>query len=278
MSTWMPHDKTKNCVKIIINLSILGSSMIPKTVHVFTAGEQISTSGKKTDFTEEHLDQIVSTYDPAVHEAPILLGHKEGSGNPAYGWVKSLYREGKKLMAKIDFTENCKELIEAGHYRKRSSSFYQPDSPVNPHKGNWSFRHLAILGAEPPAVKSLEDFSFLESSEEYIAFEPQDVDASELNFEEVTDEKESKMTKTDPKDQLDEAIQVAEAAKAEEQEKADAVAAAPEGELPEADAPVEDAPEVAEEVAPEAEPEPEPEPEPEAAPAPEPDEEKVVDM
>ena len=60
------------------------------------------------------------------------------------------------------FTDVAKDLVKDGHYRKVSISFYSPDSQINPHPGQWTARHLALLGAAPPAVKGLEPFNFAE--------------------------------------------------------------------------------------------------------------------
>ena len=161
-------------------------------VHVFTAGPQISTNGHEKEFTEADLDDMVKSFNLSVHEPPVILGHQEGDGNPAQGWVKGLYREGKKLFAKVNFTEKCKELIKSGEYRKRSASFYRPESRVNPFKGSWGFRHLALLGSEVPAVKGLDDLAFMETTDEWVAMETQDFAESDLIPEEaeLTTEKE----------------------------------------------------------------------------------------
>lgn len=145
-------------------------------LHVFTAGDQISTSGTNLKYTESELDEMVDSYNPELHEAPVILGHDESSGSPSAGWVKSLYRAGKDLFAKVHFTESGKSAITSGEYKKRSSSFYRPESAVNPAKGKWSYRHLALLGGSVPAVKGLQEFSFMETTEDFLAFEETDID------------------------------------------------------------------------------------------------------
>jgi hypothetical protein len=87
------------------------------------------------------------------------------------------------LYADVAFTDTAKDLVKDGHYRKVSISFYSPDSAINPHKGKWSARHLALLGASPPAVKGLEPFSFSEESGVYdfaVALSPSDIFDEEL--------------------------------------------------------------------------------------------------
>jgi hypothetical protein len=82
---------------------------------------------------------------------------------PSFGWIQGFSREGQNLYADVSFTDTAKDLVKNGHYRKVSISFYSPDSQINPHGGKWSARHLALLGASPPAVKGLEPFSFNEA-------------------------------------------------------------------------------------------------------------------
>ena len=137
--------------------------MYTKRVHVFKAGDQTSAQGVQRTFTEKDLQQVVDTYEPQTHEAPLVLGHQgDNDSVPSYGWIKGFTRQGENLYADVEFTDVAKDLVKDGHYRKVSISFYSPDSAINPHKGKWSARHLALLGASPPAVKGLESFNFAE--------------------------------------------------------------------------------------------------------------------
>lgn len=137
--------------------------MFTKRLHVFKAGSQTSAQGVEREFTPEDLQQVVDSYDPSTHEAPLVIGHSgDNDSTPSYGWIKNFVRKGDDLYADVDFTDTAKDLVKNGHYRKVSISFYSPNSPINPHKGHWSARHLALLGAAPPAVKGLEPFSFSE--------------------------------------------------------------------------------------------------------------------
>ncbi len=127
---------------------------------------------------------MVRTYDPAIHEAPLVIGHAgDNDSLPAYGWIQGFSREGDNLYADVAFTDTAKNLVKDGHYRKVSISFYSPDSAINPHKGKWSARHLALLGASPPAVKGLEPFTFAETEGVYdfaVALSPSDIFDEEL--------------------------------------------------------------------------------------------------
>jgi hypothetical protein len=105
----------------------------------------------------------VAAYDPAVHEAPHTVGHPKHNA-PAYGWVKRLAVQGGVLtIAENHQVEpQFAELVASGRVKKRSISFYHPKDPVNPKPGIWYPRHVAWLGAQPPAVKGLKDVSFSE--------------------------------------------------------------------------------------------------------------------
>ena len=137
--------------------------MFTKRVHVFKAGPQISAQGVQREFTKEDLQEVVDSYNPNVHEAPLVIGHSgDNDSTPSFGWISGFSRSGDDLYADVEFTDAAKDLVKKGHYKKVSISFYSPESPINPHKGKWSARHLALLGAAPPAVKGLESLSFSE--------------------------------------------------------------------------------------------------------------------
>jgi hypothetical protein len=155
-----------------------------KRIHVFKAGDQTSAQGVQRHFSEKDLEQVVKTYDPSIHEAPLVIGHAgDNDSLPAYGWIKGFSQQGGNLYADVAFTDTAKDLVKDGHYRKVSISFYSPDSAINPHKGKWSARHLALLGASPPAVKGLEPFTFAEMEGVYdfaVALAPSDIFDEEL--------------------------------------------------------------------------------------------------
>jgi hypothetical protein len=155
-----------------------------KRIHVFKAGDQTSAQGVQRNFSDKDLEQVVKTYDPAIHEAPLVIGHAgDNDSTPAYGWIKGFSHKGGDLYADVAFTDTARDLVKDGHYRKVSISFYSPDSAINPHKGKWSARHLALLGASPPAVKGLEPFSFSEAEGVYdfaVALAPSDLFDNDL--------------------------------------------------------------------------------------------------
>lgn len=124
----------------------------PVWVPVFRAGKHTDMAGQTRTWTHADLDGIVSSYDPARHEAPIVIGHPKTNA-PAFGWVEGLKREGNLLYAGIkDLDPDFLHSVRAGRYRKRSIS-------LNP---DLTLRHIGFLGAMPPAVKGLPDVHFMD--------------------------------------------------------------------------------------------------------------------
>jgi hypothetical protein len=159
------------------------SSQQPKKVvfiEMFRAGPQISSTGQKMVFTEDDLEQVVNTYNPGKHEAPLIIGHDQDDGTPALGWVRKVWRKGKELWGKVELTPKAENLIRDGVFKKVSSSFYLPDAETNPTPGNLALRHLGLVSI--PAVKGLTAFSELSDSET-ITFTPSEGESS-ISFKE----------------------------------------------------------------------------------------------
>ena len=134
-------------------------------VHIFSPGTQTSAQGVTREFTKGDLKQVVDSYKPGVHEAPILIGHEMSDKVPSWGWVKTLKMKGDDLFAEVEFAPQMQEFVRDGLYKKVSASFYSPESKINPDPGKWSLRHVAMLGGQPPAVKGLKGFAYSEESE-----------------------------------------------------------------------------------------------------------------
>lgn len=193
-------------------------------INIFKAGKQTSSTGHTKEFTNEDLDQLVESYNLGVHEAPIRIGHEDkGDKTPAWGWVKKVFREGANLFAEVEFVPQMKEFIKDGLYKKVSASFYHPNSPVNPSQGKWSLRHVAVLGAEPPAVKGLKGFAYSEEEMVFDCSEEQSIDeAISKSIEEnpelgpTLNEEETPMVKM--KEKIDKEKEALEAAQPNEEE------------------------------------------------------------
>lgn len=133
-------------------------------IEIFRAGRHTAMSGETVTFGAAELDQLVSSYDPALHEAPLVVGHPKHD-SPAYGWVKALSRTpALTVEAKADQVDAAfAESVRSGRFKKISMSAYRPDSPANPKPGSWYLRHVGFLGAMPPAVKGLKPVELSES-------------------------------------------------------------------------------------------------------------------
>lgn len=128
-------------------------------IPVFKTGRHTDAAGNERDWSEKDLDAIAAKYNPAEHEAPVVIGHPKDSA-PAWGWVEGLKRQGEILYAKLkNLVPEFVDMVRQGLFKKRSMSLY-PDL---------SLRHVGFLGAMPPAVKGLPDVNFAQG-EGYLTF------------------------------------------------------------------------------------------------------------
>jgi hypothetical protein len=119
-------------------------------VEAFSTGTHTSSEGEVCSYSSEDLDNIVKKYEETKNTdpAPVCLGHPADS-SPAYAWIKSAKRVGDKLVVKLhQMNENFVDALKNHAYKKVSLSLY--DSEDGPR-----IRHLAWLGAQPPAVRGL---------------------------------------------------------------------------------------------------------------------------
>lgn len=142
----------------------------PLPLHIFRAGQQTAMNGVTYEFTADHLAAAARAYDPALHEAPIVVGHPTAEA-PAYGWVQSLAAGTDGLTATPHQVDAAfAEMVTAGRFKKISASFYLPDAPGNPVPGVHYLRHVGFLGAQPPAVKGLRAVEFSEGDAGIVEF------------------------------------------------------------------------------------------------------------
>lgn len=124
---------------------------------IFKTGTHTSSNGTTKTYTEADLDNIVKSYNPKEHEAPIVIGHPKNN-SPAFGWVESVKRVGNKLYAKAkDLLPEFVELLKKGVYKKRSISLDNEGKLV----------HVGFLGGKAPAVKGLADIKFSADSDSF---------------------------------------------------------------------------------------------------------------
>ena len=99
---------------------------MPNLIEIFRGGTHTDMRGTTLAFGESEIAGIAAAYDPALSEAPIVIGHPRTDA-PAYGWVKSLSARGDRLYAEPDQVDAAfAELVESGRYKKVSACFYRP--------------------------------------------------------------------------------------------------------------------------------------------------------
>lgn len=132
-------------------------------IPIFQSGTHTAMNGEARAFTDADLSATAAAYDPALFDAPAVIGHPEHNG-PAWGWVESLVTKGGMLWAKLrDLDASFVEMVRAKRFKKISASFYLPDSPANPKPGVFYLRHVGFLGAAAPALKALPSVNLSET-------------------------------------------------------------------------------------------------------------------
>ncbi|MHB1688735.1 MAG: hypothetical protein ACYCVH_15385 [Ignavibacteriaceae bacterium] len=120
---------------------------------ILKTGKFMSSNGQEKEFSQTDLENIASSYDPSVSEAPLVIGHPK-TNDPAYGWIENLKVTGDRLIAKAkQVVPEFLEAVKNGLFKKRSVSLTQ----------DGKLRHVGFLGAELPAVKGLKDLAFSET-------------------------------------------------------------------------------------------------------------------
>jgi len=120
-------------------------------IPIFRGGKQTDSQGREHD-GDALIDVAVAKFNAAAHEPPVCIGHPADNA-PAFGWVEGLKKQGGLLLAKFKQVQpEFAGMVKQGLFKKRSAAFY-PDGRL---------RHVAFLGAAPPAVKGLPDMAFSE--------------------------------------------------------------------------------------------------------------------
>lgn len=142
-----------------------------QAIEIFRIGKHTATNGQTLPFDQAALSAAVSAYDPTLHEAPVVIGHPKDN-HPAFGWIDhlELTGDGVVLAHPKQVDADFAELVKQGKYKKRSASWYLPDSPNNPKPGTLYLRHVGFLGAQPPALKGLRDVRFNEAEQGVVEF------------------------------------------------------------------------------------------------------------
>ena len=151
--------------------------------------------------TTGDLDEMAETYDPAVHEAPLVLDHpseeEPAHRGPAYGWVESIRSVGDKLLARINqVPEELRSIMESGRYKHRSIEFYRNFQGT----GRKYLKRIALLGAAIPAVSGMDPLKFAEDGGPFVTVE---------YVEPQTKEEDQPMSETYTRKQVDELVEAA---------------------------------------------------------------------
>lgn len=143
-------------------------------LEILKPGTYVDMKGTKVTFSEADLRQVVESYDPAKHEAPLVLGHPKHD-DPAHGWVGALqFSDGALRAGPKDVTPELKALVDSKQFKHLSASLYSPQAPGNPTPGKWYLRHLGFLGAFPPAVKGLAPITLADDEQGVHEFAEED--------------------------------------------------------------------------------------------------------
>jgi hypothetical protein len=136
-----------------------------RIVEALRAGTFRDMAGVEHTYTEKDLASIAASYNPSLHEAPVVIGHPALNA-PAFGWIKRAFAEGKKLMLELgELVPEFEQAWKKGMYKKRSIAL-NPDNTI---------RHIGFLGAVPPGVKGLADYAFADNGAAVIEYAETDV-------------------------------------------------------------------------------------------------------
>ncbi len=130
-------------------------------IEILRTGKFRDAGGRDIVVDREALARMASSYDPQLHEAPVVVGHPVHD-QPAYGWVKRLEAHDDRLLAELgELDPGFVELVRQGRFKTRSVSLYLPGMANHPRSGEGIYlRHVGFLGAQPPAVKGLRPVQF----------------------------------------------------------------------------------------------------------------------
>ncbi|MCV2359638.1 peptidase [Paucibacter sp. TC2R-5] len=141
--------------KPITLITPTAANLAPATLQCFKPGRHTAMNGNTLQFAASDLAASAAAYDPALHEAPLVVGHPELDG-PAYGWVSQLaFTDGALEATPQQVMPEFADAVNAGTYKKISAAFWSPNSPGNPVPGVYYLRHVGFLGGAAPAVKGM---------------------------------------------------------------------------------------------------------------------------
>lgn len=137
----------------------MNTSGLEGWIDIFRGGAQTDSQGKLWD-GDLLIDQALARFDSAAYEPPAHFGHPRGPV-PILARVKELREQvsdGVRFL-QARFGDKVPEFIEAvkeGLFKHRSAAFGK----------DGSLKHVAFLGAVPPAVKGLRPIAFASFGED----------------------------------------------------------------------------------------------------------------
>lgn len=140
-------------------------------VQILATGKFNASKGGQVEFTEADLAAIEADTNAHIGllKPPVKLGHGEQTfpqgGAPAFGWLTGVKRVGRKMIATLSHVpEALVEAIRLGRYRTRSAEVIQNwTHPETGERCGMVVKALAFLGAEMPAIQTLDDLVKLEA-------------------------------------------------------------------------------------------------------------------
>lgn len=149
----------------------MATAQLPPSIEIFRPGRHTDDQGVVREFTAADLAAIAAGYDRTLREAPLTIGHP-AHDRPAYGWVDGVHvtPEGRLAISPRDAEPRFAEMVADRRFPKRSAAFYPPGHPSNPTPGRWYLRHVAFLGAQPPAIAGLKDIQFADDAAGLVCF------------------------------------------------------------------------------------------------------------
>lgn len=136
-------------------------------INIFKAGTLRDKSGRSQTYTPDHVRQMAKNFNPDHYKPPLILTHDvQGEADQSlwrnkalsFGTPAKVRVHGGKLQAGFDqdhLAPQFTELVKNRQVLAVSPGLYGPNHPANPNPGQWTLRHIAALGAEPPAIKGL---------------------------------------------------------------------------------------------------------------------------
>lgn len=109
-------------------------------------------------FTEQDLDELVEGFEAEAlaGRVPVKLGHTAPDTDPARGWLTRVWREGDKLLARIEqVPDDVIAGIKSGAWRYVSVELLRNFTSAAGQTYRWLLDGLALLGSARPAVEGL---------------------------------------------------------------------------------------------------------------------------